>query len=64
MKDAPTKLSHYTVPVVLLDMTRNKIQDPAGIQAQHLPNTSDVLTIRPLGPLVEEQRTSYISSIA
>ena len=37
---------------------QKKIQDPAGIQAQHLPNTS------PLGPLAEEQKTSYISSIA
>ena len=63
MKDAPTKL-YYTVPVVLLDITRKKIQDPAGIQAQHLPNTSDALTIRPLGPLAEEQKTCYISSIA
>ena len=36
------------------------------IQLGFKPKTtySDVLTIKPLGPLAEEQKTSYISSIA
>ena len=40
----------------------NKIRDPAGIRTQDLLNTrADTLTIKPLGPLAEEQKTSYIS---
>ena len=36
--------------------------DPAGIQTQEYQ--SDALTIKPLGPLTEERKTSYIISIA
>ena len=32
---------------------KKKIRDPAGIQTQDLLNTSQTLTIKPLGPLTE-----------
>ena len=38
------------------------IRDPEGIQTQDL--YSFIVTIKPLGPLAEECKTSYISSIA
>ena len=51
----------------LVERVRNKstetIWDPAGIQTQDPLNTSQMLSpmIKPLGPLAEEQKTSYIS---
>ena len=53
MKDAPTKL-YYTVPVVLLDMTRKKFR----IQLGFKPNTFRIPVTRlPLGHLDPWQRS-------
>ena len=45
---------------------RKKFLDSAAIRTQDLLNTSKILLslIKPLGPLAEEQKMSYISSIA
>ena len=52
---------------VFVERVRNKstkkIQDPGGIRTQDLLNTTsqtDALAIKPLGPLAEERKTSYI----
>ena len=43
---------------------QKKFRIQLGFESNTFQYQSDTLTIRPLGPLIEERRTSYISSIA